>query len=86
MRSEIWLPAMSERHGGRIGGDNAFAGRRPSMRAEDGLALLKAGRAQEALALLDQIASPHADALLWRGHALRMLGRYEDALQAFSHA
>jgi tetratricopeptide (TPR) repeat protein len=77
---------MSERLGGSVGEDSAFAGRRPSTRAEDGLTLLKAGRAEEALALLDQIESPDADALLWRGHALRMLGRYEDALQAFSRA
>ena len=77
---------MSERQGTSVGEDGAFAGRSPSMRAEDGLTLLKAGRAQEALALLDQITNPDADTHLWRGHALRMLGRNEEALQALARA
>jgi tetratricopeptide (TPR) repeat protein len=54
--------------------------------AERYVALVEAGRPQEALDLLDKIAEPDANALLWRGHALVSLNRLEEALTAFSSA
>ena len=86
MRSAILLGQMSERRDIDDRERFAFSGRRSSARKEDAIALLKAGRAQDVLALLDQLSSDDADTHLWRGHALRMLGRHEDALQAFAQA
>jgi tetratricopeptide (TPR) repeat protein len=54
--------------------------------AERYVALVEAGRPQEALDFLDKIAEPDANALLWRGYALVNLNRLEEALTAFSSA
>ena len=52
---------------------------------ELGLAALQAGRGHEALQLLERL-EPSPDAFLWRGLALKLLGKNEDALQAFAEA
>src|SRR5690242_12182055 len=64
----------------------AFSSRRQAVRREDIPALLKAGRAQDVLEAIGQLSRQDADTHLWRGYALRMLGRQEEALQAFAQA
>jgi predicted TPR repeat methyltransferase len=67
----------------------ALDAQRASTRVHLAAARLKQGRADETLALLDEVlaAQPqHVDALGLRGTALATQGRFEDALQAFDGA